>query len=210
MDFDLTDEQRLLNDSVERLFADQYALRARKRYAQEPGGYSRALWAQYAELGLLGAAVRGRARRLGRRAGRDHDRDGSRSAVRSRSSPISRPSCSPAGCCGSAAARRSAPNSCRRSPAANSCSPSPTPSGSRATISPTSRRARGAKARGYVLDGAKSLVLHGDSAGKFIVSARLPAASATATARRCSWSMPRRTACRARLSRRSTACAPPR
>ena len=33
--------------------------------------------------------------------------------------------------------------------------------------------ARGGTARGYVLDGAKSLVLHGDSAGKFIVSARL-------------------------------------
>jgi pimeloyl-CoA dehydrogenase small subunit len=54
MDFTLTDEQRLLQHSVERLFADHYAFEARKRYGQEPGGFSRALWARYAELGLLG------------------------------------------------------------------------------------------------------------------------------------------------------------
>src|SRR5208282_2571783 len=54
MDFALTDEQRLLQHSVERLFADHYAFEARKRYGQEPGSFSRALWARYAELGLLG------------------------------------------------------------------------------------------------------------------------------------------------------------
>ena len=54
MDFALTDEQRLLQHSIERLFADHYAFEARKRYGQEPGGFSRALWARYAELGLLG------------------------------------------------------------------------------------------------------------------------------------------------------------
>jgi pimeloyl-CoA dehydrogenase small subunit len=54
MDFDLTDEQRLLKDSVDRLIADRYDFETRKRYAQEPEGFSRALWAQYAELGLLG------------------------------------------------------------------------------------------------------------------------------------------------------------
>ena len=54
MDFALTEEQELLRHSVQRLFADHYAFDARKRYAQEPGGYSRAMWARYAELGLLG------------------------------------------------------------------------------------------------------------------------------------------------------------
>jgi pimeloyl-CoA dehydrogenase small subunit len=54
MDFALTEEQQLLRHSVERLFADHYAFDARKRYAQEPGGWSRALWGRYAELGLLG------------------------------------------------------------------------------------------------------------------------------------------------------------
>ncbi|HEX8164439.1 MAG TPA: acyl-CoA dehydrogenase family protein [Beijerinckiaceae bacterium] len=54
MDFDLSDEQRLLKESVDRLFADRYDFEARRRYAQEPEGFSRALWGQYAELGLLG------------------------------------------------------------------------------------------------------------------------------------------------------------
>jgi pimeloyl-CoA dehydrogenase small subunit len=54
MDFDLTDEQRLLKDSVERLIADQYAFEQRKKYLAEPAGWSTAVWNQYAELGLLG------------------------------------------------------------------------------------------------------------------------------------------------------------
>ncbi len=54
MDFDLNDEQRLLKDSVDRLIADRYGFEARRGYAAEPGGWSRGLWAQFAELGLLG------------------------------------------------------------------------------------------------------------------------------------------------------------
>ncbi len=54
MDFTLTDEQRLLKDSVDRLLADRYAFEQRKNYFKEPRGWSEALWAQYAELGLLG------------------------------------------------------------------------------------------------------------------------------------------------------------
>ena len=54
MDFDLSDEQRLLRDSVDRLMADRYAFDQRKNYLKEPGGWSTALWSQYAELGLLG------------------------------------------------------------------------------------------------------------------------------------------------------------
>src|SRR6266550_6911710 len=54
MDFELSEEQRLLKDSVERLIADRYGFEARKGYMQEPGGFSRELWRTYAELGLLG------------------------------------------------------------------------------------------------------------------------------------------------------------
>src|SRR3981189_1097162 len=54
MDFDLTEEQRLLSDSVDRLLADTYTFEKRRGYLAEPEGWSRALWAQYAELGLLG------------------------------------------------------------------------------------------------------------------------------------------------------------
>jgi pimeloyl-CoA dehydrogenase small subunit len=54
MDFDLTEEQRLLGDSVDRLLADTYTFEKRKGYLSEPEGWSRGLWSQYAELGLLG------------------------------------------------------------------------------------------------------------------------------------------------------------
>lgn len=54
MDFDLSDDQRLLKDSVDRLIADRYGFEARKKIAAEPGGWSREMWAQFAELGLLG------------------------------------------------------------------------------------------------------------------------------------------------------------
>ena len=54
MDFDLTEEQGLLRDSVERLLADHYGFDKRRSYLAQPEGWSRGLWAQYAELGLLG------------------------------------------------------------------------------------------------------------------------------------------------------------
>src|SRR5918911_1917297 len=54
MDFDLNEEQRLLKESVDRLMADRYDFEQRKKYAEGAEGWSRALWAQYAELGLLG------------------------------------------------------------------------------------------------------------------------------------------------------------
>lgn len=54
MDFDLTDDQRLLKDSVDRLIADRYAFEARKKLGEAPEGWSRAMWGQFAELGLLG------------------------------------------------------------------------------------------------------------------------------------------------------------
>jgi pimeloyl-CoA dehydrogenase small subunit len=54
MDFDLTEEQRLLQDSVARLLADRYTFEQRKAYMKTPEGWSREIWSAYAELGLLG------------------------------------------------------------------------------------------------------------------------------------------------------------
>ena len=54
MDFDLNDDQRLLKDSVDRLIADKYGFEQRRAMMKEPDGWSRANWAQFAELGLLG------------------------------------------------------------------------------------------------------------------------------------------------------------
>ena len=54
MDFEFSEEQRLLKDSVDRLLADRYGFDKRRGYQTDPEGWSTALWAQYAELGLLG------------------------------------------------------------------------------------------------------------------------------------------------------------
>ena len=54
MDFDLTEEQRLLQDSLARLLADRYGFEQRKEYMKSPEGWSREMWSSYAELGLLG------------------------------------------------------------------------------------------------------------------------------------------------------------
>ena len=54
MDFEFTEEQRLLRESLDRLLGDSYEFAQRKVYLAEPEGFSRAMWARYAELGLLG------------------------------------------------------------------------------------------------------------------------------------------------------------
>ncbi len=53
MDFDLSDDQRQIKDSVDRFLADAYAdMKNRSAMQAEAGGYSRANWAKFAELGL--------------------------------------------------------------------------------------------------------------------------------------------------------------
>ncbi|MCC5859436.1 MAG: acyl-CoA dehydrogenase family protein [Ectothiorhodospiraceae bacterium] len=54
MDFSLTDEQRMLQDTVERLVADQYGFEQRREYMKKPEGFDSTLWGQMADLGLLG------------------------------------------------------------------------------------------------------------------------------------------------------------
>ena len=54
MDFDLSEEQRLLKESVDGLLNDSYDFDARKKYMKEKGGWSRAFWGKLAEQGLLG------------------------------------------------------------------------------------------------------------------------------------------------------------
>src|SRR5881275_2999538 len=54
MDFDLSEEQRRLKESVDGLLTDAYDFDARKKYMAEKGGWSRAIWGKLAEQGLLG------------------------------------------------------------------------------------------------------------------------------------------------------------
>jgi pimeloyl-CoA dehydrogenase small subunit len=53
MDFDLTEEQSILKDSLERLLADHYGFETRRTYLAEPEGYSTGMWRRYAEMGLM-------------------------------------------------------------------------------------------------------------------------------------------------------------
>jgi pimeloyl-CoA dehydrogenase small subunit len=54
MDFDLSEEQRLLKESVDGLLGDAYDFDSRKKYMKEQGGWSKAIWNRFAEQGLLG------------------------------------------------------------------------------------------------------------------------------------------------------------
>jgi pimeloyl-CoA dehydrogenase small subunit len=54
MDFEPSDDQRLLLESVSRMLADNYSFAQRKTYLARPEGYSADMWSKFAELGLLG------------------------------------------------------------------------------------------------------------------------------------------------------------
>ncbi|HQT68108.1 MAG: pimeloyl-CoA dehydrogenase small subunit [Rhodospirillales bacterium 20-60-12] len=54
MDFDLTDDQRLLQDSIVKLMANRYGnFDLRQAYRKHPEGFDRAVWDEYAQSGLL-------------------------------------------------------------------------------------------------------------------------------------------------------------
>ena len=53
MDFDFTEEQRLLKESVDRFISDRYEFEQRKTFAKNDTGYAPENWKQFAELGLL-------------------------------------------------------------------------------------------------------------------------------------------------------------
>src|SRR5689334_16729224 len=54
MDFQLSEEQRMLADMVGGYVADRYGFEARARAMGEAEGFDRAVWRDFAELGLLG------------------------------------------------------------------------------------------------------------------------------------------------------------
>ncbi|HRD75195.1 MAG TPA: acyl-CoA dehydrogenase family protein [Hyphomicrobiaceae bacterium] len=55
MDFDLSEEQQLLKDSIDRLLASRYPdVKTRAGHMAAPKGYSAAIWQEIADLGLLG------------------------------------------------------------------------------------------------------------------------------------------------------------
>lgn len=57
MDLNLSDEQRLLRESVDRFIAETYDADHRRRSAGDPLGYSPAIWKQFADLGWLALPI---------------------------------------------------------------------------------------------------------------------------------------------------------
>jgi len=53
MDFDLTEEQSLIRDQLDRLLTDRYGFEARQKYMRSAEGFSPDMWAAYAEMGLM-------------------------------------------------------------------------------------------------------------------------------------------------------------
>ena len=172
MDFALTEEQELLRHSVQRLCADHYAFDARKRYAQEPGGHSRALWARYAELGLLGLPF---AEEHGGSAGGPvetmivMEEVGRALALEPYLSTVVLAGGLLRLGGGKALCADLVPKIVGGDLMLAFAHAERQSRYDLADVAASARR----EGAGYVLDGAKSLVLHGDSAGKFIVSARL-------------------------------------
>jgi alkylation response protein AidB-like acyl-CoA dehydrogenase len=57
MDFELSEEQRMLRESLSRLLADRYDFAQRNRYRRSEAGYDPTIWQAYADMGLLALNV---------------------------------------------------------------------------------------------------------------------------------------------------------
>jgi alkylation response protein AidB-like acyl-CoA dehydrogenase len=55
MNFELTDEQRMLADTLARFVSEQYGFGTRQRHASSSEGFDRAMWRRLGELGAIGA-----------------------------------------------------------------------------------------------------------------------------------------------------------
>jgi pimeloyl-CoA dehydrogenase small subunit len=172
MDFELTDEQRLLKDSVARLTGDHHGFEARQRFMREPDGWSRDLWGRYAELGLLGLPFAERDGGIG--GGPEETKIVMEAFGRVLAlEPFFATVVLGGGLLrlGGSDAMRAAlvPQIAAGNLLLAFAHQEPQSRYDLADVATTARR----DGTGYVLDGAKSLVIHGDCAGKLIVSARL-------------------------------------
>jgi pimeloyl-CoA dehydrogenase small subunit len=172
MDFDLSEEQRLLKESVDRVLAEEYAFEQRKTYREGADGWSRALWARYAELGLLGLPFEERYGGFG--GGPIETMLVMEAFGRALVLEPFLPSVVLAGTClklGGSEAQRGEllPALAEGKLLLAFAHGEPQARYDLANVKTTARP----DGKGWVLDGAKSVVIGGDSADKLIVSARL-------------------------------------
>jgi pimeloyl-CoA dehydrogenase small subunit len=171
MDFNFTEEQQLLQDTVRRFIDKDYGFEARKKVIATPLGWSRNIWKQFAELGLLGipfSEVHGGLGASGVDTMIVMDAFGrglvvepylatvvlAGTAIAHGASQSLQEALIPAIIAGDLVAAFAHTEKQARYELAN--------------VETRARRDGG----GYVIDGAKSVVLHGDAADKLVVSAR--------------------------------------
>jgi pimeloyl-CoA dehydrogenase small subunit len=175
MNFDFNDEQRLLQEGVQRLLSEQYDFETRRHAIASEEGFSLALWQKFAELGLTalpfaeqdggigggGEEIMIVMEALGRALSVEPYLQSivmASSLMRLAASPEQSAAIVPALCEGKThlAFAHSEPTSGY-------------------DLAHVSTQAK-ADADGYLLNGAKTLVVHGGSADQLIVSARLSGA----------------------------------
>ena len=57
MDFNLSEERRMLTDTAERFIRERYGIEKRHEFAASELGFSREMWRDFAGLGLIGALM---------------------------------------------------------------------------------------------------------------------------------------------------------
>jgi pimeloyl-CoA dehydrogenase small subunit len=168
MDFELSEEQLLLRQSVTRVLADHYGFEKRTAFMREPEGWSRDNWRRYAELGLLGLAF---AEEEGGSSGGPvetmivMDAFGRALVVEPYFATV---------VLGGNLLRHGGQSAFLPKIAAGEvlvgfAHAEPQARYDLADVATTARK----DGSGYIIDGTKTLVLHGDSADQFVVSARL-------------------------------------
>jgi pimeloyl-CoA dehydrogenase small subunit len=176
MNFELTADQQLLQEGLERLLGERYAFEQRKTHLFGTPGWSREMWSRYAEMGLLGLPFAAADGGLG--CGAVETMIVSEAFGRALTlEPFVATVLLAGGCLRFAGTSAQRP---RIIPAIVDGSEilafAHTEREARydlADVSTTARRSDAGRGGGWILQGMKSFVLHGDVAGKLIVSARV-------------------------------------
>jgi pimeloyl-CoA dehydrogenase small subunit len=171
MDFEPSDDQRLLVESVTRMLADNYSFAQRKGYMAQPAGYSPEMWSKFAELGLLGVPF---AEEYGGYGGGTQEVMLVMQAFGR--ALVVEPFLSTVVLCGTAIQAAGSADQKR------SLLPAIAEGSLKLSFAHGERQARydlndvvttaKRSGNGWVLDGSKTVVAHGEAADKFIVSAR--------------------------------------
>ena len=57
MDFNLSEERQMLKETAERFIREQYPIETRHEAAKSAIGFSREMWREFGDLGLIGALL---------------------------------------------------------------------------------------------------------------------------------------------------------